>query len=326
MPVTFGSVEDRTARWPDSSLPAPVGEILPRLTLTKRRLKQLELIQLVREQREARKQELAFNARPFVLCGLPLRPLPKHQLLYKRRNGNFFLHILGHPDFGLPFGQDRLIPIWVATLALRQRNRTIHFESAAQILEFFRLAKDGRYYRRMVQGFQRIFASTIFFGTEDQPGGSRLIDWPRFHFFDEIHLWFDENDKSASTTAADRSNTITLSEAFHKEIDQHRIPVEREMVIALANSPGVLDFYIWIAWRSWVLKSGNIRVPIFSPGGLKDQLGCQVQAEDRFLRRKINQWLRVIRAHWPHCPAEISTDGQDLIISSSKPSPALHPV
>jgi len=102
MPLTFGLVEDRTVRWPDPSPPAPVGDILPRLTLTKRRLKQLELIQLVREQREARKQELAFTARPFVLCGLPLRPLPKHQLLYKRRNGNFFLHILGHPDFGLP--------------------------------------------------------------------------------------------------------------------------------------------------------------------------------------------------------------------------------
>jgi hypothetical protein len=48
--------------------------------------------------------------------------------------------------------------------------------------------------------------------------------------------------------------------------------MEREVVIALANSPGVLDFYVWIAWRSWVLKSGNIRVPIVSSGGSKDQL------------------------------------------------------
>jgi hypothetical protein len=231
-----------------------------------------------------------------------------------------------HYETSVPFGQDRLIPIWVATLALRQKDRTVHFESAAQMLEFFRLAKDGRYYRRMVQGFQRIFTSTIFFGTGSQPGGSRLFDWARFHFFDELHLWFTENGKSPSVSVHDCSNTITLSEAFYKEIDRHRIPVEREIVIALANSPGVLDFYIWIAWRSWVLKSGNIRVPIFSPGGLEDQLGCQVHAEGRFLRRKINQWLRVIRAHWPHCPAEISTDGQSLIISSSKPSPALHAV
>jgi hypothetical protein len=45
-------------------------------------------------------------------------------------------------------------------------------------------------------------------------------------------------------------NTITLSEAFYSEIDRHRVPMEREVVIAVANSPGVLDFYVWIAWKS----------------------------------------------------------------------------
>jgi hypothetical protein len=42
------------------------------------------------------------------------------------------------------------------------------------MLDFFRLSKDGRHYRRIVQGFQRIFAATIFFGTEDQPGETVL--------------------------------------------------------------------------------------------------------------------------------------------------------
>ena len=281
---------------------------------------------MIREQREQGKQEVAFNARPFVLCGIPLRPIARNQLVHRRRNGKFFLHIVGHPDFGLPFGQDRLIPIWVATLALRQKNRTVRFRSAAQMLEFFRFPKDGRYYRRMVQGFQRIFASTIFFGTEEKPTGSRLVDWARFHFFDQIHLWFTEHQQCPPPSPDERSNTITLSEAFYNEIDQHRVPMEREIVIALANSPGVLDFYVWIAWRSWVLKSVTMRVPLFSAGGLKEQLGCQIHAEDRFLRRKLNQWLRVIRVHWPQCPAQISTDGQSLIISSSKSCPALQPL
>jgi len=289
-------------------------------------MKQLNSVLLIREQRDQHRQEVAFNARPFVLCGLPLRPLPKDQVLYKRRNGSFFLHMVSHPDYGLPFGQDRLVPIRVATLALRQKGRTVHFDSAALMLDFFRFPKDGRYYRRMVQAFQRIFASTIFFGTEDHPVGGRLMDWARFHFFDELHLWFRENDKCAFTTGGDHANTVTLSEAFYTEIDQHRIPMEREIVIALANSPGVLDFYIWIAWRSWVLKSGKIRVPLFSTGAQKEQLGCHIHPEDRFLRRKISQWLRVIRAHWPQCPAGISADGQSLIISTSRSAPTIHPV
>ncbi len=185
------------------------------------------------------------------------------------------------------------------------------------MLDFFRMPKDGRYYRRIAEGFQRIFASTIFFGMDEHPHSSRLIDWARFHFFDQLHVWFTDDD-------GDHSNTITLSEAFYSEIDRHRVPMEREVVIALANSPGVLDFYVWIAWKSWVVKAGEVSVPLFSAGGLRDQLGCQIHPEDRFLRRKINQWLRVICAHWLQCPAKISPDGQSLIIGCSRRSPALH--
>jgi hypothetical protein len=39
-------------------------------------------------------------------------------------------------------------------------------------------------------------------------------------------------------------NVVTLSEAFYNEIDQHRIPVEHEVVAALAHAPGILDFYL----------------------------------------------------------------------------------
>jgi hypothetical protein len=73
-----------------------------------------------------------------------------------------------------------------------------------------------------------------------------------------------------------------LSSAFYTEIDEHRVLMEREIVIALANSPGVLDFYIWITWRSWVLKSGKAYVPLFSSGGLKDQLRCQIHLREAF--------------------------------------------
>ena len=85
----------------DSSFTS-VQAALPSIGITKRRLKQLEAVQLIREQREKRTQDLAFHTRPFVLCGLPLRRPPQGQLLYARRNGKFFLQIAGHPQFGLP--------------------------------------------------------------------------------------------------------------------------------------------------------------------------------------------------------------------------------
>ena len=81
--------------------------------------------------REQRMQDLCFSSRHFVLCGLPVRRLPKDQLLYERRNGRVVRHITGHPEFGVPFGQDRLVPIFLATLSVQQKSQTIRFRTAA---------------------------------------------------------------------------------------------------------------------------------------------------------------------------------------------------
>ncbi|MGH9402319.1 MAG: replication protein RepA [Terriglobia bacterium] len=307
------------------SSPASIQSILPAMGITQRRLKQIEAIQLVREHREQGKQDLAFNARPFVLCGLPLRRPPSDQLTHTRRNGKFFLQVIGHPQFGLPYGQDRLIPIWVATMAVRQRSRIVRFGAASEVLDFFHLFKDGKTYHRIMEGFQRIFAATIFFGANDQTSATVIVDWARFHFFDRMHLWFHtaEEESPAPGTA---ENSITLSEAFYEEIDKHPIPVEREVVSMLANAPGVLDLYLWLVWKTWSLNGHSVRIPLFTSGGLADQLGGREYCADRFFRRKLNHWLSEIKVLWPECPAVISKDGRMLILRSSKKSPAVSAV
>jgi hypothetical protein len=304
---------------------APVAEILPRLGITKRRLKQLELIQLVREQRESGRQDLAFHARPFVLCGMPLRRRPRGQLTYTRRSGKFFLQILGHPSFGLAFGQDRLIPIWVATLALQQKSRIVRFQSASQMLGFFGLSPDGYHYRRIVDAFKRLFASTIFFGTEDQPARTVVIDWARFHFFDEMKLWFSAENTHAQAEANGHTNVLTLSEAFYNEIDRHRIPVEREVVAALAHAPGVLDFYLWLVWKTWTINGQPAWIPLIGPGGLNKQLGGTEYSLDRRFCHAVVTWLKKVKVFWPECPAVVSNDRRFLAVHSSRRSPAIRP-
>ena len=300
----------------------PLQAVARSIGITKRRFKQVESICLIREQRAAGRQELAFNARPFVLCGLPLRRPPSAQLSHTRRNGKFFLQVIGHPQFGLPYGQDRLLPIWVATMAVRSRSRVIRFGAASEVLDFFHLFKDGKRYHRIMEGFQRIFAATIFFGTNDQANGTLVIDWARFHFFDRLHLWFHKaQDHPPASSACE--NTIILSEAFYQEIDTHRIPLEREVVALLANAPGVLDLYLWLVWKTWSLKGSAMRIPLFSTGGLAEQLGSREYCADRFFRRKLNRWLSEIRALWPECPATVSKDGHILVLNSSRKNPAI---
>jgi len=299
---------------------------LPSIGITKHRLKQLAAIQLIREQRELGRQQLGYNARPFVLCGIPLRRPPSHQLIYTRHNGRFFLEIAAHPRFGLPYGQDRLIPIWVATLAVIQKNRAVRFGSAAQILEFFHLPKDGPHYRRMVEGLQRVFAATVFFGTEQQADRTAVVDLARFQFFDRMQLWFNATDEHQPPPGENLQNEIVLSEAFYREINEHRIPVEREVVAALAHAPGVLDFYMWLVWKSWTVNGRPAVVPIVAEHGLSEQLGSAEYCVARFFRRKVRIWLQQVNALWPECPASISSGGSAVIVQSSRGSPAIRAV
>jgi hypothetical protein len=304
----------------------PVRSLLPRIGITTQTLRRLEAIKLVREQRESRTQEVSYNARPFVLCGLPLRQPPKDQLVYVRRNGKFLLEITVHPRFGLPFGQDRLIPIWIATLAQKQQNRAIYFESPTQLLEYFRLRKDGAQYRRIRGGFQRVFAATIFFGTESEFAKRVVVDSARFHFMDSMRLWFNRSGDPEPPQDGSAGNLATLSEAFYAEITTHPIPMEREVIAALAHAPGLLDFYVWIAWKSGALNGQAARIPIFGVNGLTQQLGTAQYSADRLFRHKINHWLRAVKVLWPQCPAQVSDDGRYLVVRSSRKSTALQPV
>jgi hypothetical protein len=106
--------------------------ILPEFLISKQKLRQAEGSCIVRLKREEGKQNVGFSSRPFVLCGLPVRKPPRNEMLYERRNGDFVLQITGHPNYGLPFGQDRIVPIYLATLAVRQKSQTIRFRTAAE--------------------------------------------------------------------------------------------------------------------------------------------------------------------------------------------------
>lgn len=270
--------------------------------------RKVEAIELVRRKRDDGVQGVAFGARPFILCGLPIRRLPNGILRYCRRNGRFFLEITGHPDYGVPFGQDRLIPLWIATHAVRQQTRTVEFESASQILDEWGLAQNGAHYRRLADGFRRIFASTIFFGSSERTPRAEVWDCSRLHFFERMQLWFRPKLSRAQPGAR---NLVTLSDSFWEEIQSHPVPIDAEVVRALANNPGCLDLYTWLSWRCYQARTEEL-VPLFGAFGLATQLGVQDYERERKFRERLRRWLELVRLYWPECPATISPNGQHL--------------
>jgi hypothetical protein len=242
-----------------------------------------------------------------VLCGLPVRPLPAGQLLYERRNGQFVLQVTGHPQYGVPFGQDRIVPIFLATLAVQQKSQTIRFKTASEMLDIFGMSKGGKEYRRLIGAFERIFGATIFFGTDAFTAKAKVVHRARFNFFQEAQIWYNRTSDDRVLSRG-FENTIVLSDEFFQEVMDHPIPADLEAVKLLCCAPAVLDLFVWLSYRCFTAK-GKESIPIFGPFGLIHQLGAGEYARPRKFREKLRQWLQTIRLVWPDCPAQISADG-----------------
>lgn len=306
----------RTAASTGSSLQR-AGSVLQQtfgdLIVSKRKVRQAESIACVRLKRNSAEQNVGFVSRPFVLCGLPIKRPPSSTLLHERRNGRFVLQVAGHPNYGLPWGQDRLVPIFLATLAVRQQSRRITFITAADMLDTFGMQQGGSQYRRLIAAFQRIFGATIFFGTDTQSERANVFHHARFNFMSEAQIW-------CSRLPADEpppgkvENMIVLSQEFYREVMDHPIPTDLEAAKALSSAPAALDLYTWLRYRCFSAK-GEERVPLFGEFGLVNQLGIGAYARPRKFREQLEQWLILVKAMWPECPARVSSDGGALIVN-----------
>jgi hypothetical protein len=230
------------------------------------------------------------------------RPVPGC-LLHERRNGQFVLQVTGHPNYGLPWGQDRFVPIFLATLAIRLQTARITFGSAAEMLDTFGMQQGGSQYRRLIGSFQYIFGATIFFGTDTQRDHVAVFHRARFNFMSEALIWYSR-DPEQRLLPRDCQNMIVLSDEFYREILDHPIPTDLETAKALSSSPAALDLFMWLSYRCFTSRRKE-RVPLFGAFGLISQLGSADYARPRKSREKLDGWLKLVRAMWPACPATI---------------------
>jgi hypothetical protein len=203
-------------------------------------------------------------------------------------------------------------------IPLNIRARTENSASGATILDAFQLPKDGRYYKRLIAGFERVFYSTFYFAGDEQGADAVVITSTSFRFVKDLRLWyFHSNETGNISEGVTRENVIVLSEEFWREIQEHPIPVDLNVVRALADSPGNLDLYVWLVWRCWTAKS-RADIPLFGPEGLISQLGNSTNLRERDFRRQMVQWLKVIQQLWPECPAAISPTGASVILHAGR--------
>jgi hypothetical protein len=222
------------------------------------------------------------------------------------------LQVTGHPSYGLPWGQDRLVPLYLATLAVRQRSETITFNSGAEMLDTFGMQQGGSQYRRLIEAFQRVFGATIFFGTNTQIKAA-VFQQVRFNFMSEARIWYGRN-LDQPNLPGDCRNMIVLTPEFYQEVTSHPIPTDLQAAKALSCAPAALDLFTWLSYR-WFIAKGEERVPLFGEMGLVSQLGSGQYRRPRKFREVLENWLALVKALWPLCPARISSDGMRLVVA-----------
>ena len=128
----------------------------------------------------------------------------------------------------------------------------------------------------------------------------------------EARIWYSR-DPDQQNLPGDCQNLIVLTEEFYQEILEHPIPTDLDAAKALSSSPAALDLFTWLSYRCFVAK-GEERISLFGEFGLANQLGVRDSRPRRF-RERLEQWLTLVRAMWPECPARISPDGHYLLVN-----------
>jgi hypothetical protein len=262
---------------------------------------------------------LGYCAREFVLCGLPYKPIKETKFV--RQNGNFRLTILGDPSLGVPYGQDRLFIIWLATAfqaSGKPVNNRIYFRSASDILKGLGLPINGREMQLLKERLERVFRATYIAEYKEKQEDSSLL-WvaKRFQLIHAVKLWYQNpNHENQHTLEEQWSNFIELDPHFANDLRERSLPTDMNTMITLKRSPALLDFYAWQAWRSHRLllnKDLEVRVPVFGPTGLWVQLGS-VCTNKIYVKRLIRRWQKELLRYWPQCPNELTSNAEWLLV------------
>lgn len=266
------------------------------------------------ESRAVNEQTLAYAAREFVLCGLPFRR-PRGGLAFRRQNGDTLLELTGHPDHGVPYGQDRLIPIWLATAYFacgKPDDNVIRFRCASDILRAFALNTDGGISLvRLRERLLRVFWCTYAVSMIPRDAKERRHLTPsRYQLMHKLQIK-TLDDKRPSNQYVLWQDSIELDPHFAAQLRSGgRIPIDLETVRALKECSPALDLYIWQAWRSYRLlmnRQAPTSLPVFGEGGLMAQFGSGTSSPTK-VRQLLRSWQAEVKRVWPGCPNFLSDD------------------
>jgi hypothetical protein len=221
-----------------------------------------------------------------------------------------------------------LIPIWLASAfqaAGEPDHNRIYFRSASDLLRAFEIPINGHEMQLLRERLMRVFSATYQVEIkEKQKDGSIFWNAQRYQLITRVCLWFKNDEKANQYTLENAwKNYIDLDPYFAQDLRKRSLPIDLDTVIALKRSPALLDYYAFLAWRSYgLLKTGQkeARVPVFGAHGYWAQSGSKITNEDKAKQQLRKQHAKLL-TYWKECPNELTSNAEYIIV---RPGIAIH--
>ena len=237
-----------------------------------------------------------FMGRMMALCSLP-RTNPGNRYRYVRHNGPYTLVMSATTLNKLPYGNfPRLILAWLCTEAVRTQSRVIVLgPSLAKFMKTLGIYSSGGGHDqiKLRNQMRRLFGCTVTLiykeGNEEQFVNSPIAARGQY--------WWNPDNNSV---LPGWNSTIVLGEDLFNEIISHPAPIDMNILTALKRCSLGLDLYLWLAYRTFTLKSSQR----LTWRQLYRQFGVDpAKASDKFTVRDFRtnclRELKKIKLAWP---------------------------
>jgi hypothetical protein len=224
---------------------------------------------------------------------------------FVRKNGNFSLALMAHPDIGLPYGSlPRLLIAFLTTEAVRTNSRDIELGRSLSdfLIKLKEVPTGGQWgsITRVKEQTRRLFSTRISCTYNNK----HLVSGANLDIVDSYELWWHPTSPDQSSLF---KSHVRLNEAFFKEITQRPVPIDMRALIALKKSPMALDMYCWLTYRMSYLE----RTTVISWQDLQAQIGSSYSRTNDF-RTKFIQHMSPVSAVYPAAKMSIVDKGLQL--------------
>lgn len=273
-------------------------------------LDRLIIESLLIEEEEAKKVgALGFMPKALVQVTLPHRQIK--ECAFVRTNGNFSITIMSPPVVGLPYGSvPRLLISWIATEAIRTKNRIIYFgNSLSDFMSKLDLTCNGGEkgnISRVKDQMRRLFSSSITCSYKDKVemvGGG-------FTVATKFHVWWD----AKNPTQINKDSFIELNDTFFDSLLNSPVPIDLRALKTIKQSPLAIDIYCWLTYRMSYLRK-KTQIPW---DALQMQFGANYSNEAQGKRDFKKAFIRELKKiHLLYPSAKIDANSEFLILEPS---------